>query len=270
MKCVRQRHAAMLAIALIWLGMADVCRGQEAAPAAGIHRVFEGRVEGFNVWIVDGKNVRETLIPEFLYGGNALVYPAIPSNEIWIDHAISCEEFQYTLRHELRERQLILEHQWTYGAAHDSALMLEDALRRNDLRLAREHERLLPNVGSSDFYGVKELPALADSIRLDGCYRVYVGRRDSLEIWIVDGSAIRRDIYPDFGLSGNDLAYHFIPPKEIWLDSDISCEEMEFSIRFELAERALIAGGLAYDDAYQKALDSIRRERLDAARKVLH
>ena len=235
---------------------------------AGIYRVYGGSVNGFDVWIVDGKIVREAVDPEFLYGGNHERYPWVPAHEMWIDHAISCEEFHYTLQHELCERELMAGHGWTYDAAHDSALEVEQNIRLDDLRLTQEHECQLREVSPTDSYGAKEIRRLGDSLRLHEIYRLHVEKRDTIDIWIVDGSNIRRDIYPDFGLSGNDLAYHFIPASEIWLDAQVSCEEMEFNIRLELAERTLIAGGLLYDDAYEKALMSVRSQRIELSQKA--
>jgi hypothetical protein len=93
------------------------------------------------------------------------------------------------------------------------------------------------------------------------------GVRNGLAVWIVDGAAVRRDIFPDFGLSGNDRAYRFIPKGEIWIDAQISCEETEFSIATELIERTLMEGGLPYDDAYERALAQVRDLRFrDALR----
>jgi len=95
-------------------------------------------------------------------------------------------------------------------------------------------------------------------------------RIDSISVWIVDGAAVRRDIYPDFGLSGNDLAYKFIPAREIWIDNQVSCEETEFSIQTEMKERSYILQGKSYDDAYEQAVTEVTRQRvaLDAiARK---
>jgi hypothetical protein len=66
---------------------------------------------------------------------------------------------------------------------------------------------------------------------------------------------VRKNIYPDFGFSGNDLSYHFIPPKEIWIDGQVSCDETEYSIATELKERKLIEAGKSYDDAYSDAID---------------
>jgi hypothetical protein len=91
-----------------------------------------------------------------------------------------------------------------------------------------------------------------------------------MSIWIVDGAAVRRDIYPDFGLSDNDLACHFIPANEIWIDGQISCEETEFSIATELFERDLMTKGVSYDNAYEHAITAIgvsRKRAADSARR---
>jgi hypothetical protein len=50
------------------------------------------------------------------------------------------------------------------------------------------------------------------------------------------------------------MAYHFIPPNEIWIDGEVSCEETEYSIALEMTERVLMASGKTYDEAYLEAV----------------
>ena len=142
----------------------------------------------------------------------------------------------------------------SYDDAHDSALALEQVLRGRNALACHAHESSLSLVSPTDCDGIKEIPDLPDSISLHGIYRQFFGRREGIALWIVDGVAVRREIFPDFGLSGNDLAYHFIPINEIWIDGQISCEETEFSIASELRERKLMSQGKSYDDAYTDAL----------------
>jgi hypothetical protein len=145
-------------------------------------------------------------------------------------------------------------------------------MRLGDRRAAEEHEGRLPHVAPTDSGGRKGIAGLPDAVALRGIYRVPLGRREGLELWVVDGAAVRRDIFPDFGLSGNDLAYRFIPPREVWVDGQVACEETEFSIATELHERALMARGVAYDDAYEaavKAVAPLREEAARAARRQL-
>ena len=79
---------------------------------------------------------------------------------------------------------------------------------------------------------------------------------------------VRKNIYPDFGFSGNDLAYHFIPSKEIWIDGQISCEETEYSIALELSERKEMSQGKSYSDAYEDAVLMIQNQRISMEKLV--
>jgi hypothetical protein len=88
-----------------------------------------------------------------------------------------------------------------------------------------------------------------------------MGIRDGISIWVVDGYLVRKNIYPDFGFSGNDLAYHFIPSKEIWIDGQVSCEETEYSVSLEMMERKLMVEGKSYSDAYEAAVQMVRQKR---------
>ena len=233
----------------------------ESRHVSDLYRRPCGMKNGLAIWIVDGPRVRSEVLPEFLYGGNHQRYPFIPAKEIWIDNSITAEEYRYTVEHEVRERGLMAKNGLTYFAAHDSALAIEHWMREIDKELVLEHETKLQPVSPRDSYGDKELPQLLDSVSILGIYRTYVERRGDIEVWIVDGAAIRRDIYPDFGLSGNDLAYHFIPPDEIWIDSQVSCEELEYSVLTEMRERNAMQNRVEYDIAYQKAIDSTLSER---------
>jgi hypothetical protein len=227
-----------------------------------VYRASVGKNGNKNVWIIDGFVIRRDLFGEFLYGGNHQRYPWIPKDEIWIDNAISAEEFKYTLIHEINERDLMANRSMDYSEAHDSSSAVERRIRMLDMQDARIHELKVGKVQPIDCDGIKEIASLPDSINLRGVYRQLVTKSAGLSIWIVDGANIRRDIFPDFGLSGNDLAYKFIPKYEIWIDGQISCEETRFSIIAETAERDAMARGKNYDDAYTIALKTSLKYRL--------
>jgi len=241
--------AVLIAVLSQIAGAADSVSTHAAA-----YRLLSDSTEGQEIWIVDGAAVRRRVYPEFLYGGNSERYLFIPKGEIWIDNAIAAEEFAYTVAHELRERTLMARRGDSYDRAHDSALAVERRMRQRDQVLAQRHEAALPRISPTDCDGVKGIAGLPDSLRLRHVYRVLATVRDGMTVWIVDGAVVRRDIFPDFGLSGNDRAYHFIPKGEIWIDGQISCEETEFSIATELIERTLMGEGIPYDDAYERAL----------------
>jgi hypothetical protein len=229
------------------------CSGNKKV--GGVYCYYVGKSDNYDIWIVDGSQVRLKIFSSFLYGGNEQRYPFNPKGEIWIDNAISCEEYYLTLAHELNERHLMAKFGWTYLASHDSSLSVEQTIRHSNEEICRAHEASLEKVPVTDYDNIKEIKGIPDSIRLQDIYRVPVDTRDGISIWIVDGYMIRKNIYPDFGFSGNDLSYHFIPPKEIWIDGQVSCEETEYSIATEMMERKGIEAGKSYDDAYSDAID---------------
>jgi len=258
------RHSIYLALFFLLLG------GEAASQTmnfrvGGVYRMHMGVRDGFDIWIVDGGTVRREIYPEFLFGGNPQRYLFVPRREIWVDNAVAAEEFGYTVAHELRERNLMAHKRISYEDAHRLALDLEHTMRRADDSSAREHEKGLRMVRPTDCDNVKEIAALPDSISLHNIYRAMLGIRGSISVWVVDGAAVRRDIFPDFGLSGNDLAYHFIPKKEIWIDGQISCEETEFSTAIELLERESMAKGMSYNQAYEQAIQAVAPPRKKAA-----
>ena len=226
-----------------------------------VYRYYEGKVDKYDIWIVDGNQVRLKIFSSFLYGGNEQRYPFNPKGEIWIDNAISCEEYYLTLAHELNERHLMAKFGWKYITAHDSSLSLEQTIRHSNEEVCREHEASLKKVAATDYDNIKEIKWIPDSIRIQNIYRVPWGTRDGISVWIVDGYMVRKNIYPDFGFSGNDLSYHFIPEKEIWIDGQVSCDETEYSIATELMERKLLVKGKSYDDAYSDAIDITQANR---------
>ena len=227
----------------------------------GVYRYYMGKKENYDIWIIDGNRVREKIYKEWLYGGNEQRYTFNPKGEVWIDNAISCEEYDLTVAHELNERHLMAKFGWTYEIAHDSSLMLEQVIRHQNKEICDSHETSLKKVSVLDPYNKKEIRNLPDSIKLQNIYRIPEGIRDGISIWVVDGYLIRKNIYPDFGFSGNDLVYHFIPSKEIWIDGQVSCEETEYSIALEMAERRLMSEGKSYSDAYEDAVQMVQNSR---------
>lgn len=241
--------------------LAIACTGNKKID--DVYRYYMGKQGNFDVWIVDGNVVREKIFSSFLYGGNEQRYPFNPKGEIWIDNAISCEEYYLTLAHELNERHLMAKFGWTYLAAHDSSLSLEQTIRKSNDEICRAHEASLKKVVPTDYDNIKEIKSLSDSIQIHDIYRVPMGTREGISIWIVDGYMVRKNIYPDFGFSGNDISCHFIPANEIWIDGQISCDETEYSIANEMNERKFMAAGKSYDDAYSDAIDITQMNRLN-------
>jgi hypothetical protein len=241
-------------ILILLLGFAWGCAKHPSVD--GVYRYYWGKKGGYDIWIIDGYKVRQDIYNYFLYGGNEQRYLFVPAGEIWIDHAVSCEEFEMTLAHELNERDLMDRLGWKYDPAHDSSLAIEVVMRRRFDSICRSHEESLSKMPVRDREGIKEIRDIPDSVQITGIYRVPLGIREGISIWIVDGYKVRATIFPDFGFSGNDLEYRFIPAKEIWIDGQVSAEETEYSITAELIERGMMAKGIDYDSAYGTAIDS--------------
>lgn len=227
---------------------------------SGIYRLLTGTRQGQKIWIVDGEKVCRTLFPDFIMGGNDQRYRFNPVGDVWIDNRLGIEEFQYTVAHELIERKLMLERAWTYDRAHGEGLALEKVMRERDRRRVAKRERDLQGFVPS-VKGRSRRGQLVEPVTLTGIYRQFFGRRQGVNIWIVDGPKVRRDLYPDYCFGSHDLELPFIPEGEIWLDSAMSVEEAYYAVRTQLAERRLIASGAKYDRAYDQSLIATMNER---------
>jgi hypothetical protein len=148
-----------------------------------------------------------------------------------------------------------------YLVAQDSSRALEEIMRKNYLQLSTKHEAEMPAVEPIGLDSMQEIPDLPDTIKLKNIYRIPMGKREGISIWIVDGYTVRREIFPDFAFSGNDAVYHFIPKNEVWIDGEVSCEETEYSIALELKERELIKQGFDIEDAYTQAVKLVNKMR---------
>ncbi|MEI7485061.1 MAG: hypothetical protein WCK13_10170 [Ignavibacteriota bacterium] len=242
----------------------------EPTGSGNLYGFYNGEYKGFKVWVVDGNFIRREIFNEFIYGGNDERYTFVPESEIWIDNSISADEYLTTLEHEIIERNLMRFSGYTYYDAHDSALMLELGMRRSFLTASNEHEKQLPMVSPIDYDSTQEIEELPELIKLSGIYKIPYAKRDGVDIWVVDGFKIRRDIYPDFGFSGNSSAYKFIPGNEIWIDASITSQEIEYSIQLELKEMAFMKSGLPYDEAYTNALKTADSLRLAVNKLIIN
>jgi hypothetical protein len=202
---------------------------------SGIYRTFIGRKEKQQIWIVDGQRVCLDLYAEFIMGGNDQRYRFNPPGDIWIDNRIGVEELRYTIEHELIERRFMRERGWSYDRAHDAGLVLEREMRLQDKARAE-----------------KKGPF----------YRAFFGRRGGLNVWIVDGVAVRLNLNPDFCFGSHDRRSDFVPTGEVWLDSAMAVEEAYFTLRHQVQERKLRMQGLDLGRAYVRAQLAVFGERV--------
>jgi hypothetical protein len=88
-----------------------------------------------------------------------------------------------------------------------------------------------------------------------GVYKVYMGKIDSLSIYIVDGETVRREIYSDFIFGGNEQRYPFVPHNEIWIDNSVSNREYLTTLKHEINEMVLMRdAGMTYIQAHDSSL----------------
>lgn len=94
------------------------------------------------------------------------------------------------------------------------------------------------------------------TVKLEGFYRGFIGRREGLNIWIVDGSKVATDLYAEWIMGGNDQRYRFNPLEEVWIDDRLGCDELEYTIAHELLEVKLMRESqFTYDRAHNCSLD---------------
>lgn len=217
-----------------------------------------GRVNGIDVWVVNGQYVRERLDEEFTNFGQHFTFRFIPVQEFWLDRENTPGETAYFGDHLLLEYRLM-----AHGVPYGGALELGDGVElaeRKHSALGREGEAL---VAAQDRAG------LLARIHKQALTEYGAG----VTVWVVDGELVRDALFIDFTEGGHDKVYAFVPPKEVWLDDDLMPEERRFVLLHELFERRLMSKGWTYPRAHHAAsrIESRcrrRPERLDAALKA--
>ena len=85
-------------------------------------------VEGFEVYIVSGKAVRNIYV-NFTEGGHHWRYKFIPEGEVWLDDDLVPEEREPVLVHELDEIHSMRDLKMGYEPAHERASFVESVVR---------------------------------------------------------------------------------------------------------------------------------------------
>jgi hypothetical protein len=90
-------------------------------------RMIQDHGQGFflvQIFVVDGKMVRDKIDPRFCSGGHSEVYGYIPENHIWIDNGSMLREWPFYIIHELHEF-LDMKNGMIYPEAHKIASRVE-------------------------------------------------------------------------------------------------------------------------------------------------
>ncbi len=95
-------------------------------------------------------------------------------------------------------------------------------------------------------------------------YLEKIGSRGDIDIWIVDGQKVRKEIEREFTNFGQHFRFPIIPEKEFWLDKEAQPNERRFFIDHLLIEWQLQKEGRSYAVAIAEADKKEKAERLKA------
>lgn len=96
---------------------------------------------------------------------------------------------------------------------------------------------------------------------LKPAYLKKLDERGDIQVWSVDGAYIRTNIDEEFTNYGQHYRFSYIPGNEFWIDHEAEPDELQFFIDHLLVEHRLMAGGVSYGDAIDKADRQERKER---------
>jgi hypothetical protein len=192
-------------------------------------------IGNFKVFEVDGSTIRKNTDKDFTNFGQHYRFKFIPEDEFWIDEGASPEERRFFIDHMLTENSLMAE-----GKSYKVALEAADAVESRERKRYTRAKTCKAKPSKEYKVEVKELKKIGD-----------------IEVWLVNGERVRNWYDIDFTEGGHDLVYTYIPsPNRVWIDNAMAEKEREPTIIHETTERALMAKGMSYDKAHQKALEA--------------
>jgi len=211
-------------------------------------------VSGFDIWIVNGKHIRDNIDVEFTNFGQHFRFKFIPRKEFWIDKERTPGEENFYIDHMLIEHRMMEQ-----GASYI------DALAKANLSEKRYRKKM-------DFIKGIHSKEMTKEELITKIHKKLLKEYDHVvKAWIVDGRLIRGSLYIDFTEGGHDYVYEFVPKGEVWIDDDLGENEIKFVLLHELRERALMAQGMSYDKAHMDAssIEYFCRQNPDQLEKKL-
>jgi hypothetical protein len=106
----------------------------DAQTLDSVHISKLGKLDGFQIWGVDGELVRDTIDIDFTIGGNGARYGYIPEDEIWVESELETPDAAATSLHELTELRAMRDRGLTYEQAHAQANIAESKMRAGLLK----------------------------------------------------------------------------------------------------------------------------------------
>ena len=194
------------------------------------------KISEFTVWIVNGKYIRGEIDEEFTNCGQYYEFKFIPKKEIWIDKERVPGEEKYYI-----DSMLVMNRLMTKGVNHKEAVKRANAIEKRE----RAKSGLINNIIKSK----KKKEEYIKSVHK----KILNQYSKQIKVWIVNGELVRDLFFIDFTEGGHDKVYSFIPSEEVWIDDDISRNEIKFILLHELHERKLMSKGMNYDSAHKKS-----------------
>lgn len=178
-----------------------------------------------DVWMVDGRYIRDNIDIDFTCGAQALEQKYIPYQEIWVDApSPGGDEQPFWVKRLLRERRLM-----SGGVPYEEARQEAKDLEA-DLRQAARGD------APPRSYHVKVL-----------------GKRGDFKVWLVDGYQVRNWLFIDFTQGGHPFVYDWLPKGEIWIDDALVEAEYLPTLQHEFVEAQHMRKGMKYNEAHALA-----------------
>jgi hypothetical protein len=117
-----------------------ISKTQDRAVIENIPKIFDSKLpDGEEVWIVDGKYIRDNIYSDFSQGGNDMAYPEfVPIGELWVEKDLLAER-EPILTHEKRERDLMVNAGYKQGVNETEAKTYDEA--HEIVKNMEDHER---------------------------------------------------------------------------------------------------------------------------------
>lgn len=178
----------------------------------------------YKVFSVNGQAVRNSSKQLQEFGGSSIhaYLSAIPKDEIWIEDDIKPEERVVLIASALHQLKSIAGGM-SVGKAYDVGLKKEKDYR-DSAKLSRKKPCETDKRAPKEIY-VKKYGHIKD---------------DDIDVWLVDGEAVRNEFKTDYIEGAHGYVYSFTPNNEIWIEESPHAEEFPYILLHEYVERTLM------------------------------
>lgn len=194
-------------------------------------------IEDFDVYQVDGHYIRDHTDREFTNFGQHYRFPFIPTHEFWIDIECGSDETKYFVDHMIVEWHLMRD-----GKSYELACGEGDKRELKERKKSTYLKTALKNFHHNPNHVIPQ-----------NLYKKKLAENKGVVVWLVDGELVRDLYYVEYTEGGHHFVYDFVPYNEVWLDDDLTSDELDYVLLHELHERFLMHSGLNYDHAHHSS-----------------